>query len=486
MSVLTNYKPKEVLAYFEEICSIPHGSGNVGKISDYLVQFAKERNLRYRQDEAKNVIIWKEGTEGYETSAPVIIQGHMDMVAVKEDSCPKDLTTEGLDLEVLEIDGEHWISAKGTSLGGDDGIAVAYGLALLDSDSIPHPPLELVVTTEEEVGMEGAAALDASDLKGRIFMNIDSEDEGIFTVGCAGGLRAQASVPYETEEKEGTVLQVKLSGFLGGHSGVEIDKGRLNANLVMGRVLNAVRSRIDMRLVEISGGDKDNAIAVFSEASVLVDPEDAAEAETIMKETVAVINEEYASVEKGVQLSVTSVPEAAVSCFTKASTDKTVILLLNYIDGIRRMNPDMEHMVQTSLNLGIVSTEENAVVFTSALRSSSETEKAYLLDQVRGLVELAGGSVEVFGNYPGWEYRPESLLRDTMVEVYREQYGSEPVVMGIHAGLECGLFLSKLPDLDCLSYGPQMHNIHTTEERLSIESTARTWELTKRTLERLR
>lgn len=485
MGVLSAYEPKEVLRFFEEICSVPHGSGNVKQISDYLVKFAADRGLKHRQDEALNVIIWKDGTAGYENSAPVIIQGHMDMVAVKTEDCEKDLETEGLDLEILEEDGEKWISAKGTSLGGDDGIAVAYALALLDSDTIPHPPLEVIVTTDEEVGMEGAAAIDCSDIKGRIFMNADSEDEGVFTVSCAGGMCATASVPYEKEEGKGAVLTIKLSGFRGGHSGVEINKGRLNANLVLGRVLNSLKKAMPVQLISMSGGEKDNAIATFSEAAVLVAAEKAAEAEALLKEVISVINEEYATVENGIVLELTS-EEKTLCCFTKASSDKMIALLLNYPNGIRRMNPDMENMVQTSLNLGILRTTEDAVLFSSALRSSSETEKNYLLDQVTAIVELAGGSVSVSGNYPGWEYRPESLLRDTMVEAYREQYGKEPIVEGIHAGLECGLFSSKLPGLDCISFGPQMRNIHTTAETLNIGSVERTWILTKNTLAKLK
>ncbi len=486
MSVLSSYEPKEVLTFFEEMCSIPHGSGNLDQISSYLVKFAQDRGLKYRQDEAKNVVIWKEGTAGYEQSAPVIIQGHMDMVAVKTADCEKNMETEGLDLEVVEDAGEHWLTAKGTSLGGDDGIAVAYGLALLDSDTIPHPPLELIVTTDEEVGMDGASALDCSDIKGRIFMNIDSEDEGIFTVSCAGGMRANASVPFEKEEKTGTVLNVKLTGFCGGHSGAEIHKGRLNSNIVMGRVLNAVRRELDMQLIRVSGGEKDNAIATFSEASFLTAAQDAEKAEAIMKHTVAVVNEEYASVEKGITLTVSAAPDSSSSCMTKKSSDTIIILLMNYTNGIQRMNPDMDGMVQTSLNLGILTTEENAVVFSSALRSSSETEKQYLLERVCAMAELAGGTVDTYGDYPGWEFRPESRLRDTMVEAYREQYGTEPVVEGIHAGLECGLFSAKMPGLDCISFGPQMRDIHTTDEMLSIESTARTWELTKKTLAKLK
>ena len=485
MGVLTNYEPKEVLRFFEEICSIAHGSTNTTAISDYLVKFAEDRGLSYRQDEAENVIIRKPGTAGYENSAVVIIQGHIDMVAVKDDDCDKNMDTDGLDAEVVQIDGEDWITAKGTSLGGDDGIAVAYALALLDSDDIPHPPLECVFTTDEEIGMLGAAALDVSDLQGRIFINMDSEDEGVFTVSCAGGVRATGTVPYDKETKRGTVVSAKLSGFAGGHSGVEINKGRMNACIACGRAVNAVNHTVPLQLVHISGGAKDNAIATFAEVSFLV-PDDQTEAAVkALEKAVNEIKAEYASVEKGIVLSVNTEKKETV-CFTKKSTDTVLALLMIYPNGVRRMNPDMKDMVQTSLNLGVMQTTDDAFVLTSALRSSSATEKEYMLNQVKAAVALAGGTVTTVGEYPGWEYMPESLLRDTMVAAYKEQYGSEPVVEGIHAGLECGLFASKINGLDCISYGPMMRNVHTTGERLNIPSVERTWKLTKNALARLK
>lgn len=485
MGILSTYEPKEVLNFFEDICSIPHGSENIDQISNYLVNFAKKRDLKYRQDESGNVIIWKPGTEGYENSAPVIIQGHMDMVAVQEDGCRKNMMTEGLDLEILDGD---WISAKGTSLGGDDGIAVAYALALLDSTTIPHPPLEVIVTTNEEIGMLGADVLDCEGINGRIFMNIDSEDEGIFTVSCAGGMTAISSIPYKTEEKSGTVLGVRLSGFAGGHSGTEINKGRLNANVVMGRVLNAVNTMgyPKMLLISVSGGDKDNAIAAFSEAEILVTDGSASLVESTIAAEISTINEEYKTIENGIKVAFSKEGQQTLKCMNRHSTDLILALLMNIPNGIQRMNPDMEGMVQTSLNLGILRTTEDSIVMTSALRSSSETEKKYLLSRVRSIVELVGGTVMESGDYPGWEYRADSLLRDTMVEAYREQYGEDPIVEGIHAGLECGIFSSKLPGLDCISYGPQMEDIHTTNEKLSISSTLRTWELTKATLAKLK
>lgn len=482
MGVLTNYQPKEVLTFFEEICGIPHGSGNVKMISDYLVNFAKERGLKHRQDEKYNVIIWKEGSEGYEASEPVIIQGHMDMVAVKEEGCSKDLMTEGLDLEIIE---EDWISAKGTSLGGDDGIAVAYALALLDSDSIPHPPLEVIITVDEETGMLGADFIDCSDIKGRNLLNIDSEEEGIFTVSCAGGLTATCKLPYQTEEKTGCILSVKLSGLCGGHSGVEINKGRLNANMVMGRLLYEANDP-SMQIINISGGSKENVIAPFAEAEVLLAKEKADEVIAALETEIELIKAEYATVEKNVKLDICKKDEETVNCLTKEATEQTIAVLMNIPNGIQRMNPDMTEMVQTSLNLGVLQMENGMVEFISGLRSPAESEKINLLHRLESFMGIFGGKVDVEADYPGWKYREESHLRDICIEAYVEQYGEKPVVEGIHAGLECGLFASKLDDLDCISMGPNMKDIHSARELLSISSVGRTWELTKSILKKLK
>ena len=482
MGVLSEHEPKEVLRFFEEICSIPHGSKNIDRISSYLVGFAKERGLKYRQDEMKNVIIWKEGSEGYESSDPVIIQGHMDMVAVKEDGCDKDLMNEGLTLKILDGD---LISAEGTSLGGDDGIAVAYALALLDSETIPHPPLEVVVTVDEEIGMLGADFIDVSDLKGRMLLNIDSENEGVFTVSCAGGCSAICTVPCEKETGDGVLLNCRLTGFSGGHSGVEIDKGRLNANKAMGRILYALRDK-DFRIKEILGGEKDNVIAKIAGFTLLLKEDEADEIISVIKRKTDEMKMEYSTVESGIRADFNIQKAHGAVCFTKASTKNIINVLMSFPNGIQRMNPDIKDMVQTSLNVGIVSSNEDSVVITASLRSSSDTEKWYLYEQLEALMETAGGSVRVEGNYPGWEYRQNSRLRDTMTAVYKAQYGEMPVVEGIHAGLECGIFASKLDDLDAISIGPQMEDIHSTNEVLSIASTRRTWKLIMSTLEKLR
>ena len=320
MSVLGELQPNKVFKYFEEICSIPHGSRNLQQISDYLVDFAKAHELKYRQDEDLNVIIWKDGSKGYEASEPVILQGHMDMVAVKEADCDKNMEKEGLD---LEINGDY-ISAKGTSLGGDDGIAVAYTLAVLDDEEMAHPPIEAIFTVNEEIGMLGAATIDVSDLKGRLFMNMDSEDEGVFTVSCAGGASVICKIPYETETVNASVIEIKMTGFAGGHSGVEIIKGRLNANCAMARVLLSLFNEVEMQLVSVNGGEKDNAIAKFSEASVAVLPEELEAAKQIVEDTFAQIKEEYKVTDPDAKLTV-NVKEAANIVVTGISSSFVIM-----------------------------------------------------------------------------------------------------------------------------------------------------------------
>ena len=484
MAVLSQLEPRQVFRYFEEICAIPHGSRNLQQISDYLVDFAKAHGLKYRQDKDLNVIIWKEGSKGYETCEPVILQGHMDMVAVKESDCDKDMEKEGLD---LEINGDY-IFAKGTSLGGDDGIAVAYALAILDDEELAHPPIEAIFTVNEEIGMLGATAIDVSDLRGRLFMNMDSEDEGIFTVSCAGGATVICKIPYETEMVHASVIEIKMDEFTGGHSGVEIAKGRLNANCAMARVLLNLFNEVEMQLVSVNGGEKDNAIPKFSVAVIAVLPEEVTQAKKIIEETFAQMKEEYKITDPEIKLTVNVKEEPnKVTTFTEDTTFAVVTAMVHMPDGVQKMSQEIEGLVQTSLNMGILTTQKSEVQMTFSVRSSSETEKQYLIDKLTSLTETLGGDVEVIGAYPGWEYKEDSRLRQVMVNVYKDLYnGEEPVVEGIHAGLECGIFASKLPGLDAVSFGPQMEHIHTTNEVLSISSTERTWELVVKTLAALK
>lgn len=482
MGVLSNLEPVKVFGFFEDICGIPHGSGNIEQISNYIVDFAKARNLKYRQDEMKNVIIWKDGSAGYENSEPVILQGHIDMVAVKTADCEKDLEKEGLD---LEIDGD-WITAKQTSLGGDNGIAVAYTLAVLDDDTLAHPPIEAIFTVDEEIGLLGAGGIDVSDLKGKMFLNMDSEDEGVFTVSCAGGSTTTCKIPRNTEPINAAVVEFKLDGFAGGHSGVEIHKGRVNTNCALGRILLNLFQNLGVRIITVNGGEKDNAIAKMSEAAIAVLPENVDKAKDIITNTFNEIKEEHKATDPNANLTINVMEPTLVDAFTGPSTLATVITLVNMPNGIQRMNPEIDGLVQTSLNMGILRTEMTSVKLSYAVRSSNDSEKKFLNEKLRSLTEIFGGTVEVGGVYPGWEYKADSKLRDVMVDVYKDLYGSEPVVEGIHAGLECGMFAEKISGLDAVSFGPQMKDVHTTDEMLNISSAERTWKLLVKTLEALK
>lgn len=478
MSVLGHLEPKKVFDYFEEMCAIPHGSRNNTAMSNWLVKFAADRGLEHYQDEAENVIIIKPATAGYETAEPVIIQGHMDMVCEKAPDCTKDMAVEGLD---LAIDGD-WVYAKGTTLGGDDGIAVAMGLALLDSDDVAHPRLEVVITTDEELGMDGAVALDASVLRGRRMLNIDSEDEGVFTVSCAGGCGSKVILPVKRETFAGTAMTVEVGGLIGGHSGVEIHKGRANADTVLGRVLYAAAQQTALRLISVEGGLKDNAIPSAAKAVVVV--ENAAAFRQVCARMAEILRAEYAVTDAGITLTAAEGGDGVA--MDEDSTNRVLCLLTCAPNGVQVMSADIEGLVQTSLNLGVLYTKEDHVYASFCIRSSVDSEKVMMQERVACLARQLGGSCTVSGDYPGWAYRQDSPLRDLMTAVYVEQYGAQPRIEAIHAGLECGLFAGKIADLDCVSIGPNLKEIHTPRERLSVASVERTWKMLLELLRRMK
>ena len=478
MSVLGHLEPKKVFSFFEEMCAIPHGSRNNTAISNWLVQFAVDRGLEYYQDDAENVIIIKPATPGYEAVEPVIIQGHMDMVCEKAADCAKDMAKEGLD---LAVDGDM-IYAKGTTLGGDDGIAVAMGLALLDSTDVAHPRLEVVITTDEELGMDGAVALDASVLQAKRMLNIDSEDEGVFTVSCAGGASGKVVVPVKREGFTGAVATLSVEGLAGGHSGVEIHKGRANADMLLGRVLYAAAAKTALRIVSVDGGLKDNAIPTAAKAIVCV--ENIEVLRQVCAEMDTVLRSEHAVTDPGVRVSVCDGGNGVA--MDEMSTRHVTSLLTCAPDGVQVMSADIEGLVQTSLNLGVLYTQEDQVVASFCIRSSVDSQKMMLLDRLQALAWLLGGEYVISGVYPGWAYRQESPLRDLMTEVFVQQYGHEPKVEAIHAGLECGLFAGKIPGLDCVSFGPDLYEIHTPRERMSISSVQRSWTFLVELLRRMK
>ncbi|MCD7739400.1 MAG: aminoacyl-histidine dipeptidase [Lachnospiraceae bacterium] len=470
MRVWENLEPKAVFRFFEEICGIPHGSGNTARISAYLQKFASDRGLWHRTDGLGNVVMRKPASAGYEQVPGLIIQGHMDMVAVKTDDSDKDMTAEGLD---VAVDGDY-VYAKNTSLGGDDGIAVAYGLAIMDDDSIPHPALELIVTVDEETGMYGAAALDMSDIQGRRFLNIDSEEEGCFLAGCAGGKRISACVDRSLMEKKGCRMTVLVDGLQGGHSGSEIHKERGNAILLLGRVLAGIAKETELSLIGISGGTAENVIPSRAEAEIMCDePDRVRQAAAKMEEE---LKQEYEVRDPGLRVQVTVGQNGAGMADSPQATAYFLNLLTALPTGVQAMNPSVPGMVETSLNLGVISSDDSVITIQYSIRSSLESAKNALTDRVMAIFALAGVKAEAGSDYPGWAYRVNSPLREKMVRVYEKMYGEKPQIAAIHAGLECGLFLGKCPELDCVSMGPDMLDIHSVNEKLSISSTKRVWE----------
>ena len=477
MSVLDHLEPSSVFRFFEELCAIPHGSRNTKAVSDWCVEFAKARGLEHYQDGANNVIIIGEAAPGYEDAAPVILQGHLDMVCEQEPGCGKDMAREGLE---LAVDGD-FVYARGTTLGGDDGIAVAMALAILDDPSIPHPRLEVVLTTEEEIGMLGAAALDVTPLRGRQLLNLDSEEEGVFTVSCAGGSLTRCTLPVARAPFAGTALKIRVSGLVGGHSGAEIHQGRANADILLGRVLRAMAAETELRLASASGGLKDNAIPVAAEAVAVAADADCAMAAA--EALAAALKAEYRAADPG--LSVEVLPAAAAETPMDADSTRRALCLLSCApNGVQEMSQDIPGLVQTSLNLGILETAETELSAAFCVRSSVASQKEMLHDRLRCLTEELGGTVDITGDYPAWEYRRDSALRERMVEVFREQYGHEPRIEAIHAGVECGLLCGKLPGLDCVSIGPNLTEIHTPREKMSVSSVRRVWDFVLEVLRR--
>ena len=475
---LAGLEPAAVFGYFEEICAIPHGSRNTKRISDYLVSFAKEHEIAYIQDEANNVILFGEGTCGMENQEPVILQGHMDMVCEKDEDSTIDMAVDGLD---IDHDESH-VFAKGTTLGGDDGIALAYALALLADKSIAHPPLEVVITVDEEIGLLGAAAIDLSMLKGRKLINLDTEEEGIFTVSCAGGGTATISLNVERRAVYGPCIRLSVDGLQGGHSGAEIHKNRANANKVMGEFMSRIQKLMPLCLTSLSGGSKDNAIPRSCQATLVAMGIHLERINTVAEELQAEIREKYDEPEATVQAF--DVDALGGNSLSTESTAKVIGLLCASPNGVQSMSQEIPGLVQTSLNLGIAKLGDRFSA-TFSVRSSVNTEKQELLAQLKTLSEFYEGGFTLMGEYPAWEYKKESALRDTMVKVYNGMFGKEPQVLAIHAGLECGLLSEKLPGLDCVSIGPDMQDIHTSREKLSIASVERTWKFLLEVLKNL-
>lgn len=480
MKSISELRPEKVFEFFRQISEIPHGSGNTAQIAQYCLDFAEKRGLKALKDNGGNVIIYAGGTEGYESSEPVIIQGHLDMVCEKTPECTKDMEKEGL---TLCTDGEY-LWAEGTTLGGDDGIAIAYILALLDSDDIPHPPIEAVITRDEETGMYGAADFEAHLVRGKKMLNIDSEEEGVLTVSCAGGITAHCEIPFTvSDDIVNYAYEISVSGLTGGHSGADIHKNRKNASKVLGQLLCRLTDSVDFRISSVEGGGKTNVIPQNAKAIIGC----STECIEIITKIVNDFGKEFSSACSETEPNATFAVRNAASDSSFADNSGTKLILrflADAPDGILSMSAEMEGIVQTSLNMGILEIKNNSVIAEFLIRSNSADEKHLTGQKVSSFAAELGGITELDSDYPAWEYREDSPLRDTMTEVYREMYGKEPVVTAIHAGLECGIFSEKIEGADIVSFGPNNENIHTPNERLNVASAERCWEYLKEVLKR--
>lgn len=469
---IKNIESKEVFKWFEEISKIPRESGHEKEISDFLVKFAKERNFEVHRDSVNNVIIKKCGTAEYENKNAVIIQGHMDMVCEKTKESKHDFRKDAIEL-IIEGD---ILRANGTTLGADDGIAIAMGLALLDSKNIPHPPIEFLATTSEETGMDGALAITGEHLNGKTLINIDSEEEGIFLVSCAGGLNTltEFEIKRENIKKDFECLKIEISGLKGGHSGIEIHKQRANAIKILGRLLYAVKRDIFLAFTE--GGAKHNAIAKNSEA--IITTKNAEKIKNVLEELSKKIKNEYKTEDAQMQIKIEKI-ENIKECITKEISDNIIDFMNLAPNGVLYMSREISGLVQTSANNGVFKEENGKLIFTISIRSSLESSTEEIASIVKIASKRTNAKFEKVNWYPAWEYDKNSKIKDIALLVYKKMTGKDAKIEAIHAGLECGILKRVLPEVDMISIGPNLYDVHTPAEHLSISSVDRTWKFLK-------
>ena len=475
MSDVSKLAPQEVFRYFKEISDVPRSSSHNEKISAYLVNFAKEHELEYYQDESGNVIIWKDGTPGYENSDMVMIQGHMDIVAEKTEDSTHDFQNDPLE---LIVDGDT-LTANKTTLGADDGAAIAMGLALLDSTDIPHPPLEFIATVDEEIGMLGAYALDGSKIRSRKVINIDSEEEGIITVGCAGAVDIFTSFPADKKLVNGVKYKYVVDGLLAGHSGLDIHQERANAGQIVARLFLDAREKAELNIVSINGGRATNVILGKVEGEVIVAASDVKAFEEIIATSTEEIKAEYRTSDPGITVSIEAVGEASEEAVDTVCQDNFFKFLVACPTGAEHYSVELKGLVETSHSIGVVKLEDGRLITKSMSRSSVNSRNRLLARKIGIIAEALGAEVEHGSSYGAWEFNNKSDLLDVCINAYKEQYGEEPVVTAMHAGIECGIWAEKVGKVDAVSIGPDMTGVHSVNEELSIPSTERTWQYLK-------
>ena len=471
---MSKFSNEPIFKYFEEISQIPRGSGNEKGISDYLVNFAKSRNLEVIQDKANNVIIKKSGTLGYENAPTVILQGHMDMVCDKNKVTEHDFEKDPIK---LRVEGDM-LYATDTTLGADNGIAISYALELLASDKTAHPPIEVLITTQEETGMDGALAIEPGNLKGKLLINMDSEEEGKLLVSCAGGTMVKQILPIKCESAKENMIPylISITGLKGGHSGMEINMGRGNSNKLIGRVLNGLSEEIEYYIEGINGGFKPNAIPREVDVVIIMSTKDEANLMSSIEKWNKIFKNELRVSDPGVTVNAEKLNKTVRKVFSKETNKKIISLLITIPSGVHTMSMDIKGLVESSTNLGVITTTDTEIIFESAVRSCVKSLKQEILSQCKMSAQLTGAEYIAYSDYPEWAYNPDSRLRKVFETVYEKKYGKKPEVAAIHAGLECGLFKEKMPDIDMISLGPNLYDVHTPDEHVSISSTKSVWE----------
>lgn len=471
--LVSKLNPKEVFYYFSKIASIPHGSGNTAALADYCMKLAKEYGHEVYKDTIGNVMIFAKGTKGYENSDPVILQAHLDMVCDKAPDCTLDMAEDGLE---LCTDGKY-LWAEGTSLGGDDGIAVAYILTILTSDHIPHPPIEALLTIDEEVGMIGARNLDPTHLKGKRLINLDSLNEQSLRVSCAGAVRGRIHYSYKRQEEvdpETIFYSLSIDGLKGGHSGKDINKDRLNAIKILAEILAKLGEKFTFSIAAFDGGAKENAIPKYAKVVLNLDKDTLTsiceELDNVVEETKAKYNRNS----NNFKIAFIPAPrKTAVTTFSQSM--ELVHFLMDLPSGVWKMSEDMPGVVESSMNLGTITTFFDSIQISYLVRSNVTDAKQEMKEAINQCVKKYSASVEYYADYAAWEYRKESPLRDTLAAIYEEQYGHAPVFESIHSSLECGILSAKIPDVDIISLGPSINHLHTSREILDVASVARVW-----------
>ena len=480
--VLNTLEPKILWKYFGEVLQIPRPSKKEDKIRAYLVDFAKKHQLEYKTDKTGNVLIRKPATPGHENRPCVILQSHMDMVCEKNGDSKHNFDTDPIEVHIED----GWLKAKDTTLGADNGIGVAMELAVLASDDLEHGPIECLFTVDEETGLTGAFGLEPGFLNGKILLNLDSEDDGLFFIGCAGGIDTVIHYPYNQLPADSSLayLNIQIKGLCGGHSGDDINKGRANANQLLARALYNLKDKYDFRLASFKGGNLRNAIAREATALIGIAQDKLPE----MEKDIAALRDTFAAEYKHTEPNLELIAEKSGKpewVFGEKNRDELIYALMTCPHGVLRMSDEIPDFVETSTNLAAVKSEDGDVLITTSQRSSVESAKLWAAQRVASCFKAIGAKTEHSEGYPGWNPNADSPILKLVLDTFKDLFHEEGKALAIHAGLECGLFSEKYPGMDMVSYGPTMRGVHSPDERLELSTVTRFWELTKEVLKRI-